>query len=238
MSNNLKVRAARGGIYMASITFALRPVSMGLAILLARLLGPKDFGLRALAMILVNAANYFTDMGMRPTVVQTKEDINKVAHYAFVIVMVTIALVGQQCPILVEAGSSREKAALRVSLGGVACIVGKIVNGALRARCDPNWVGGVTLSSARLASVLLLEDIRPPSLIVVAMVIGKYSDHLPLYRQESMLLREAGVEISRATMTGWLMEIGEICLLYTSPSPRDRTRSRMPSSAWKKKTLR
>ena len=27
-----------------------------------------------------------------------------------------------------------------------------------------------------------------------------------------------------------------ICLLYTSPSPRDRTRFRMPSSAWKKKT--
>ena len=25
------------------------------------------------------------------------------------------------------------------------------------------------------------------------------------------------------------------CLLYTSPSPRDRTRYRMPSSAWKKK---
>ena len=28
-----------------------------------------------------------------------------------------------------------------------------------------------------------------------------------------------------------LTERGEICLLYTSPSPRDRTRSRMPSSA-------
>ena len=25
--------------------------------------------------------------------------------------------------------------------------------------------------------------------------------------------------------------VGRICLLYTSPSPRDRTRSRMPSSA-------
>ena len=25
--------------------------------------------------------------------------------------------------------------------------------------------------------------------------------------------------------------IGRTCLLYTSPSPRDRTRSRMPSSA-------
>ena len=28
----------------------------------------------------------------------------------------------------------------------------------------------------------------------------------------------------------WFKDI-EICLLYTSPSPRDRTRSRMPSSA-------
>ena len=29
----------------------------------------------------------------------------------------------------------------------------------------------------------------------------------------------------------WSFMLGEICLLYTSPSPRDRTRSRMPSSA-------
>ena len=28
-----------------------------------------------------------------------------------------------------------------------------------------------------------------------------------------------------------LMSVPIICLLYTSPSPRDRTRSRMPSSA-------
>ena len=27
------------------------------------------------------------------------------------------------------------------------------------------------------------------------------------------------------------LEMGLTCLLYTSPSPRDRTRSRMPSSA-------
>lgn len=60
---------------------------MGLAIILARLLSPKDFGLIALAMILFNAANLVTDLGMRPTVVQTKEDVNKVAHYAFVLTM-------------------------------------------------------------------------------------------------------------------------------------------------------
>ena len=27
------------------------------------------------------------------------------------------------------------------------------------------------------------------------------------------------------------VSVAEVCLLYTSPSPRDRTRSRMPSSA-------
>lgn len=60
---------------------------MALAIILARLLAPADFGLLALAMIVFNAANLLTDLGMRPTVVQTKEDINKVAYYAFVMVM-------------------------------------------------------------------------------------------------------------------------------------------------------
>ena len=29
----------------------------------------------------------------------------------------------------------------------------------------------------------------------------------------------------------WALDVFEYCLLYTSPSPRDRTRSRMPSSA-------
>ena len=29
----------------------------------------------------------------------------------------------------------------------------------------------------------------------------------------------------------WMQAHPDICLLYTSPSPRDRTRSRMPSSA-------
>ena len=35
------------------------------------------------------------------------------------------------------------------------------------------------------------------------------------------------IDAENAAETGW----GDDCLLYTSPSPRDRTRSRMPSSA-------
>ena len=35
----------------------------------------------------------------------------------------------------------------------------------------------------------------------------------------------------RAVREAALQALAEACLLYTSPSPRDRTRSRMPSSA-------
>jgi transposase len=46
--------------------------------------------------------------------------------------------------------------------------------------------------------------------LVIATVVGKYCDHLPLYRQAAMLEREAGLEIGRATLDGWVMQVGEL----------------------------
>jgi transposase len=46
--------------------------------------------------------------------------------------------------------------------------------------------------------------------VVVETVIGKYCDHLPLYRQAAMLEREVGLEIGRATLDGWVMRVGEL----------------------------
>ena len=39
------------------------------------------------------------------------------------------------------------------------------------------------------------------------------------------------LRLSYAILAPWLFLRVKLCLLYTSPSPRDRTRSRMPSSA-------
>ena len=59
---------------------------------------------------------------------------------------------------------------------------------------------------------------------------------MELFREDGCMT-DAGF---RAMMDGQLDELGRLeaaehlsycCLLYTSPSPRDRTRSRMPSSA-------
>ena len=46
-------------------------------------------------------------------------------------------------------------------------------------------------------------------------------------------LYASGYDGTLVTMDGYLdpTERDNFCLLYTSPSPRDRTRSRMPSSA-------
>ena len=38
-------------------------------------------------------------------------------------------------------------------------------------------------------------------------------------------------QIQYAISKGWALNVEYTCLLYTSPSPRDRQKSRMPSSA-------
>ena len=48
-----------------------------------------------------------------------------------------------------------------------------------------------------------------------------------LRREDGSIVRAQDIE----ALAGWRPGTDSSCLLYTSPSPRDRTRSRMPSSA-------
>jgi transposase len=45
--------------------------------------------------------------------------------------------------------------------------------------------------------------------VVIDTILDKYTQHLPLYRQSAILHRDMGVDISRATMDGWVMQVGE-----------------------------
>ena len=45
--------------------------------------------------------------------------------------------------------------------------------------------------------------------VIIDTIVSKYADHCPLYRQSAILLRDAGIEITRATMCGWVMTVGE-----------------------------
>jgi transposase len=46
--------------------------------------------------------------------------------------------------------------------------------------------------------------------IIIDTVIDKYASHLPLYRQSLILQRDVGIELSRATLDGWVMRVGEL----------------------------
>src|SRR5215469_8391312 len=46
--------------------------------------------------------------------------------------------------------------------------------------------------------------------VVIDTVVGKYADHVPLYRQSAILKRETGIELPRATLDGWVMRVGEL----------------------------
>jgi transposase len=73
-------------------------------------------------------------------------------------------------------------------------------------RCEE---GGVV---AAPAPARIIEKSLVSDRVVIDTVIAKYSDHLPLYRQSVILERDAGVEITRATLDGWVMRVGELLI--------------------------
>jgi transposase len=46
--------------------------------------------------------------------------------------------------------------------------------------------------------------------VVIDTLVSKYADYVPLYRQSAILERETGIELSRATLDGWVMRVGEL----------------------------
>lgn len=100
--SNLRIKTARGSMFTAAVMLGMRPITMIFDIVLLRLLTPTDFGLLAMAMLLFNTTNLFTDMGMRQVVVQTRQDVKKVAQYAFLIVMIGSVLVNALIILIAE----------------------------------------------------------------------------------------------------------------------------------------
>jgi transposase len=72
--------------------------------------------------------------------------------------------------------------------------------------CDEQGVVSAPLP-ARIIEKCLVSD-----QIVIDTVVSKYCDHQPLYRQSRMLERDSGVELSRATLDGWVLKVGELLI--------------------------
>jgi transposase len=72
--------------------------------------------------------------------------------------------------------------------------------------CPQQGVAAAALPSRILDKSLVSDR------VVIDTVVAKYCDHLPLYRQSVMLARDTGLEISRATLDGWVMKVGELLI--------------------------
>jgi transposase len=77
-----------------------------------------------------------------------------------------------------------------------------------------------TVTAAPLADRIVEKGLASDA-VVINTVIAKYCDHLPLYRQAVMIEREAGVEIGRATLDGWVMRVGELLAPIVGSMRRD-----------------
>jgi Transposase IS66 family len=69
-------------------------------------------------------------------------------------------------------------------------------------------------------------DVNRKSLVadeaIIDTIVSKYADHCPLDRQGAILLRDAGIEITRTTMCGWVMTVGEMRSPVTSRPTKPR----------------
>ena len=116
-----------------------------------------------------------------------------IAIATLLVMLLTMALAVHQIEIMTEAGLSRETAAMLAGIAGIASIAGNVVTGALMDRYRANWVGGITLGILALAFGLLLDGVRTPVLLFIAMMISGYSAGTKLQICGYLTSRYAGI---------------------------------------------
>lgn len=117
----------------------------------------------------------------------------RIAIATLLVMALTMGLAIHLFPILEDAGVPRSRAAALLSLIGVSGIVGKLVTGVLLDRYKANWLGGISIGIASLAFAFLLDGIRTPTLIVIALVLSGYSAGTKIQIASYLTARYAGL---------------------------------------------
>ena len=100
-------------------------------------------------------------------------------------------------------------------------------------------VGGatITVKSLETGAVRTTTTTAGGDFSIVALPLGLQEVKVEKAGFKSEVRTGVNLQVGQDAVVNFQLELGEIvqqvnvCLLYTSPSPRDRTRSRMPSSA-------
>ncbi len=87
MTNNIKQQLFSGVFYTAIANYSGIIISLVVAGILARLLSPDDFGIVAIATVIISFFAIFTDMGLSPAIIQnkalTQDDLTNIYSFTF-----------------------------------------------------------------------------------------------------------------------------------------------------------
>ena len=67
----------------------------------------------------------------------------------------------------------------------------------------------------------IIEKCLASDRIVIDTVVSKYCNHTPLHRQSMILERDLGLAISRATLDGWVLKVGELLIPMVAAMRRE-----------------
>ena len=67
----------------------------------------------------------------------------------------------------------------------------------------------------------IIEKCLASDRIVIDTIVSKYCNHTPLHRQSVILERDTGLEISRATLDGWVLKVGELLIPLVAAMRRE-----------------
>jgi transposase len=67
----------------------------------------------------------------------------------------------------------------------------------------------------------IIEKCLASDRIVIDTVVSKYCNHTPLHRQSVILERDLGLAVSRATLDGWVLKVGELLIPMVAAMRRE-----------------
>jgi transposase len=67
----------------------------------------------------------------------------------------------------------------------------------------------------------IIEKSLASDRVVIDTVVSKYGNHTPLHRQSMILKRDIGLRISKATLDGWVLKVGELLIPMVAAMRRE-----------------
>ena len=84
--SELKKQTVSGVKWLVSSSFLQKAIQTGATIVLARILGPSQFGLFALAFVAIDGLGIFKSMGFDSALIQRRDNVEKAANVAFFVI--------------------------------------------------------------------------------------------------------------------------------------------------------